>query len=31
MRILAGHFLNPSSGEMVVSVRTAALKEAIPF
>jgi hypothetical protein len=31
MRTLAGHFLNPSSGEMVVFVRIADLKELITF
>jgi hypothetical protein len=31
MRTLAGHFLNPSSGEMAVFVRIVALKELITF
>ena len=31
MKMLAEHFLNPSSGEMVVFVRIADLKEPIPF
>jgi hypothetical protein len=31
MRKCAGHFLNPSSGEMAAFVRIVALKEAITF
>jgi hypothetical protein len=31
MRTVAVHFLNPSSGEMAVSVRIADLKEAIVY
>ena len=31
MRVVAVYFLNPSSGEMAVSVRIADLKEAIVY